>query len=221
MKTVIISLGGSIIYPDKLDQRFLISLKKLLLKEKCSFVLYCGGGHLARRWQSIGRSIGLGKYLLDWVGIFATRQNAKSVKKIFGDEAHPIIVIDPNHHLHFSRKILIAAGWKPGWSTDFDSVLLAKNMGVTSIINMSNVEYVYDKDPRKNPSAKPIEAISWKKFQKLVGTEWKPGLNMPFDPIASKKAAQLKLTVHLIGKNLPNLRNLLHNKRFKGTTISA
>ncbi|MDD4333294.1 MAG: UMP kinase, partial [Patescibacteria group bacterium] len=49
---------------------------------------------------------------------------------------------------------------------------------------------------------------------------WSPGLNMPFDPIASRKAQELNLQVIIAGKNLKNLKNILEDKKFKGTVIS-
>ena len=62
--------------------------------------------------------------------------------------------------------------------------------------------------------------ISWDDFRKLVGDKWDPGLNMPFDPIASKEAETLSLKVAIInGKNLESFENFLDNKSFVGTLI--
>ncbi|MFH2027775.1 MAG: UMP kinase [Nanoarchaeota archaeon] len=220
MKKIIISLGGSLIYPKQLDLKFLSDLKDILYKEDYRFVLYCGGGHLARKLQKYASFFRLSKTMLDWIGIYATRRNASTVKTILKDNMHKKIITDPTQRIEFNEKILIAAGWKPGWSTDYDSVLLAKNLGADTVINMSNTDYVYDKDPKKFKDAKPIEHIAWKDFRKIVGDEWQPGLNMPFDPIASKEAEKSKIKVMLIGNDLDNLKDLLHNKKFKGTIIS-
>ena len=113
-----------------------------------------------------------------------------------------------------------SAGWKPGWSTDYDAVLLAKNFGVSEIINMSNIDYVYDKDPKKFKDAKKIEKTSWKDYTNLVGNKWKAGMNVPFDPIAAKEAQKSGMKVCIIGKDLENLENLLNGKKFKGTVIN-
>jgi uridylate kinase len=117
---------------------------------------------------------------------------------------------------------LVAAGWKPGFSTDFDAVMLAERFGAATVINLSNVAQVYTDDPRKNPDAKPLERVTWPEFQRIVGTEWKPGLNAPFDPIATTKAASLGLTVYMAaGSDLPNLGKILRNQPFFGTVISG
>jgi uridylate kinase len=99
-------------------------------------------------------------------------------------------------------------------------VLLAKNYKANAVINISNVSYVYDKDPKKFANAKPLQNISWKKFGKMVGNKWSPGLNTPFDPVASRKAEHFRLKVIIIGKDLHNLENFLLSKPFKGTVIS-
>ena len=73
---------------------------------------------------------------------------------------------------------------------------------------------------KKNPSAKPIDSISWQDFRKMVGDNWTPGKNTPFDPIASKKAEELNLKVICAsGKNIENIKNILDGKDFVGTKI--
>jgi len=218
---IIISLGGSLLYPKKLDRRFINNFSRLISKhvnKGYRFAIYCGGGYLARKRQKIFSFI-RNQFLLDWIGIFATRTNAKTLKENLKVKVHKKIITNPTGKITFKEDVLVAAGWKPGWSTDYDSVLLAKNLGGKKIINMTNVDYVYDKDPRKNKDAKPIKKISWSKFRGLVGNKWKPGLNMPFDPIASKKADKLGLKVVIVGNDLKNLENLLKNKKFKGTVV--
>ena len=78
----------------------------------------------------------------------------------------------------------------------------------------------YNKDRRKFSDAKPINKISWREFQILVGKEWIPGMNAPFDPVASKKASELGIKVVILkGDNLKNLDNYFKKKKFVGTII--
>ena len=60
-----------------------------------------------------------------------------------------------------------------------------------TVINLSNVEQVYDKDPKKFPDAKPIKKLTWAGMREIVGDKWSPGMNAPFDPIAAQKAQEL------------------------------
>jgi uridylate kinase len=117
-------------------------------------------------------------------------------------------------------RVLVAAGWKPGFSSDNDAVLLAERFGAGLVINLSNIKQVYTDDPQKNPEAKPIDSISWPDFRVLVGDEWKPGKNVPFDPVASRHAAELGLKVICAaGRDLENLGKILRGESFLGTTI--
>ena len=85
---------------------------------------------------------------------------------------------------------------------------------------MSNIDRAYDKDPKKFPDAKPYNNIKWDDFRKIVGDEWSPGMNAPFDPIASKKAQELGVKVVILnGSNFENLKNYFEGKKFVGTTI--
>lgn len=222
-KTIIISLGGSIIFPDEIDHIFLKKFRELTIKfvkRGYKFAIYCGGGKLARDYQKAAlKIIGDDKETLDWLGIAATYLNAFLLKAIFYDFAEKRIIEDPKQKINFQKSILLCSGWKPGWSTDYDAVLLAKNLKTNTLINITNVDYVYDKNPKRYKNAKPIKEIAWKDFKKLVGSKWKPGLNMPFDPVAAKEAEKSKLKVIIMGKDLKNLNNFFNGKKFKGTVI--
>lgn len=229
--TKVISLGGSIVVPDKPDTDFLtdfISMAKewLYADEKRRLILVVGGGAPARIYQKAYLEISKnadGVYSpdsADWIGIMATRLNAQLVKSCFGDLCLNNVVYDPTAPIEFKGRVLLAAGWHPGFSTDNDAVLLAEKHSARTVVNLSNIEKVYTDDPKNNPSAKPIDEISWKDFRKMVGDEWVPGKNCPFDPVASKKADELALTVICAGgKNIPNIKKILDEKDFVGTKI--
>lgn len=224
-KLFVISVGGSLINPGKIDTGFLKSFKKLILeqtKKGSRFILITGGGKLCRDFQEALSDVTRPTAAdLDWLGIASTWLHADLVKLMFGKLAHPMIIKDPNKKVNFKEKILLAGGWMPGRSTDDDAVRLAKVYGAKTVINLSNINYVYTKDPRKFKDAKKIEQISWQNFRKIVGNKWDPGKNLPFDPTAAKLAEKLKLKVIIAnGKNLQNLKNILQNKKFKGTVIN-
>lgn len=229
-KTIIISLGGSLIVPDEIDWKFVKNFKALIegqIKKGYKFIIITGGGKLARKY--IEASTKADRIITsedkDWLGIHATRMNAHFIRTIFRKHAHPRINKNP-HDLEdfydFKESILVAAGWRPGFSTDYDAVVLAKYLNIKSIINLSNIDFVCDKDPRKFPDCKKIKEISWKEFRKMVGDKWDPGMNAPFDPIASKLAQEEGIEVAIMnGKNLKNLENFFAGKGFKGTKIGG
>jgi len=227
MKKIVLSLGGSIILnkDGQPDILFLKSFKKLIearIKKGERFIIVTGGGSLCRIFnKEMIKNFSVSSANLDWLGISVTRVNAQLVKMIFGDSAMPEIITDPTKKIVFNKKIILSGGWKPGRSTDFVAIKLAEVYGANTVINLSNIDYVYNKDPRKFSDAKPIEQMSWEYFRKeIVGLKWKPGMNAPFDPIASKLAEKLGITVTVLkGTNLPNLANFLDKKIFKGTVI--
>ena len=222
-KIFVISLGGSLIFPQDLDKEFLNDFKKFIdsyVKKNYKFVIVCGGGKLARNLQETASSENkLSNQELDWIGIYATKINAHIVKSMLDKIANDEVVSDPAEKIKFKKNVIVASGWKPGWSTDYDAVLFAKNLGCKEVINMSNVDYVYDKDPRKNKGAEKIEKMSWSGYRKLSGGKWTAGLSSPFDPIAAREAQKCEITVNIIGKDLANLKNLLEGEKFRGTVI--
>lgn len=242
MTTKVLSVGGSIIAPNEPDQKFVAEFAAMITDYLSStkdtrLILVAGGGGPARAYQNAYRGIAstfsdnakkMAGYAnadeennaCDWIGIMATRLNAQLVKTVFGPLCEQPVVTDPTAVSDFTGRILVAAGWKPGFSTDNDAVLLAEKFNADTVVNLSNIEKVYTDDPRKNPDAKPLDTISWADFRKMVGDEWVPGKNCPFDPIASKKASEMGLTVICAGgKNIANIRAILDGKDYIGTTI--
>ena len=158
---------------------------------------------------------------LDWLGIYSTWFNAQFVRLMFSEYAYEEVINSPLEKILTKKPIIISQGYKPGWSSDYTAVLLAKTYGSKTMINLTNVDYVYDKDPNKFANAKKIEKISWKDFRKnIVGYKWLPGKNSPFDPIASGLAEKSGLKVIIMnGNNLAEVRNVLEGGEFKGTII--
>lgn len=225
-ETYVLSVGGSIIVPGKINTRFLkefIALVKRRVKKGARFILVTGGGVVARDYNAALKEISKPAPAdLDWLGIAATKLNANLVKFAFGDLASPQIVHDPTGPIKFAKPVLVVSGWKPGRSSDYEAVVLAKRFGASAIINMSNIDYVYDKDPRKFKNAKKLSLVDWDTFQKIVGTKWVPGANVPFDPTATIYAKKNRQKVIILnGNKLANLEGALSGKgNFKGTVIA-
>ncbi|VVB73852.1 Uridylate kinase [uncultured archaeon] len=226
MQSYVISLGGSLIAPDKIDAAFLAKFRDLIVKHSKNnrFIIICGGGKVARNYQAAAKSIvEPTKTDLDWLGIHATRLNAHLVRTILKPIAYVRVLKNPTEKVALKPKenVIVAAGWKPGSSTDYGAVLLARTFHIETVINLTDIDYVYTKDPKKFDDAKPIKQITWKAYREIMGNKWSPGANAPFDPVASREAQKDGITVHTInGRNLANLERLLEGKGFIGTTIA-
>ncbi len=221
-ENIIISLGGSLVAPNDIDTAFLKVFKKTLGKflDSKKFFIIVGGGKVCRNYQQALLEFGADNKDRDLMGIDVSRLNARVVKQVFGDSAYSEVITNPTKKISTKKDIIVAGGWKPGWSTDYCSVILAKNMGIKTIVNLTNIDYVFDKDPNKFKNAKAIKEITWKDFRKIVGDKWTPGLSAPFDPRASKMAEILKIKVLMVnGKHLDRFENFLNNKAFVGTAI--
>lgn len=222
--STIISLGGSIVAPDAIDVVFVKSFRELILKHVQAgerFIITVGGGKVCRRYQEAAKELGTpSQEELDWIGIRALTLNAQLMRSVFGEMAHGKVVIEPSE-LHAIEDAVVIFGAKaPGHSTDFDAVEAAHETGAKRVINLSNIDYAYDKDPREFSDAQKIEKTNWKEFRKILPAEWSPGVNAPFDPIAAKRAEEFGLEVAIMnGKNLLNLEQYLTGKEFKGTVI--
>ena len=170
-ETIVISLGGSLVAPGEIDLGFLKNLRHALQKYLGAkrFFILVGGGNVCRVYQNALLEFGAKNTDRDWMGINVSRLNAEVIRQLFSGYSFDKIVIDPTKKVKTNKDIIVGAGWKPGWSTDYVSVLSAKMYGVKTIINLTNVDYVYDKNPNNFPDAKPLKEIDWKSFENIVG----------------------------------------------------
>ena len=228
-KIIIISFGGSIINPGKINIKLLKDFRRFILKwvrRGKIFIIVAGGGAPARDYQKAGNMvIKLSDEDKDWIGIHATRLNAHLLRTIFSKDADPVVI---DSHLkskarkkNLRYKVAIASGWRPGWSTDYIGLQLAEDFRVGEAVIAGNISYVYTTDPNKNKKAKTIHNLTWKKYRKMIPAKWTPGFHSPVDPIGAKLADEKKLKAIIVsGTDFKNLDKLLAGKNFKGTIIS-
>jgi len=229
VETIVMSVGGSLIVPDQIDTNFLSKFKNLIHEQATNsgrrFIIIAGGGRTARRYQDAAATVtDLESDDLDWMGIHATRLNGHLLRTIFRDIAYPIMIKNPDEILDAPKneKVIIAAGYRPGCSTDLRAIQIAERVKAKKVINLSNTDYVYTDDPRTNPDAVKIEDINWADFRKLIPEEWSPGLSAPFDPVAARAAEAKDIEVAQInGLKLDALSDYLEGGTFVGTRIHA
>lgn len=218
------SVGGSLIVPDQIDIEFLKALKTLLEAEVDKrFVIITGGGRTARCYQDAAREVSeLTPEDLDWIGIHATRLNGHLLRTVLKDSAYPVMITNPDDVLDVAgnTRLIIAAGYRPGSSTDLRAVEIAKRLKAKKLVNLSNIDYVYTANPKTDPNAKPIETITWSEFRKLIPENWDPGLSSPFDPVAAREAEANQIEVACVnGSRLNELQKYLNGQTFVGTRI--
>jgi len=191
----IVSLGGSLIVPDEINIKFLKQFSSIIKSSNDKFYVICGGGKTARVYMNAASNF---IKEVDNEGIQSCLLNALFVQTIL-------------------PKAVVTTGKIPHHSSDYDAVRVALNKGVKEVINLTNVDYVYSKNP-KEKGAKPLKEISWDEYKEIIGGKWESGMHVPFDPLASKLAEKNGVKVLIIG-SLKEFQKYLEGKKFKGSVI--
>lgn len=224
---MILSLGGILIVPDKIDINFLEKFRKTINKHKNNykFVIVTGGGSVARKYISALKKAGKSEYFQGLAGIGATRMNARFLTYLFGRDANEGIPHDMKHVRNLLRKnnpiFCGALRYARHETSDATSAKLARFFN-TCFVNLTLVDGLYTKNPLKYKDARFIAKISWKDFyKKATKTKFKPGQHFVLDQKAAGIIKKYKIKTYILGKNLRNLDNLLSGKKFKGTIIEG
>lgn len=225
MHTVVISLGGSLIVPDKIDFNFLIKFKKTIEKlyKTHKFAIVCGGGTIARKYISALREEGKSQKELSLAGIRATRMNAQFMMQFFGKNANetlPLNMEEVKERLEKNNVVFCGALRYADKSTSDTTAAKLAHFLKTDFINMTNVKGLYTKNPIVHKDAKFIPKQSWKEFEKRAkAIKYSSGQHFVLDQEASTIIKENKIKTYIIGKELKNLTNILKNKPFTGTLI--
>ncbi len=226
-KTIVISLGGSLIVPERIDIAFLQNFKKTINKHKNKyrFVIVTGGGSVARKYIKALKQAGKNEYFQSLSGIGATRMNARFLTYLFGKDANKGIPHDMKQVARLLRKnnpvFCGALRYAKKETSDATSAKLARFFDA-DFINLTLVSGLYTKNPLKYKNARFIPKISWQDFYiKARKIKFKPGQHFVLDQKAAEIIKRYKIRTFILGKNLKNLDNLLSEKKFKGTVVEG
>jgi len=222
MRSIVISIGGSVLFSEKITEEFFKKLNQIIQKQTNKYKIYLviGGGKKARQLINQGRKEGLPEEKLDEIGIKITRENAEIISKKINN-TNQKIPTTINEAKTFDNKIIIMGGTTPGHSTDMVGAELAAKTNSEKFIIATNVDGVYDKDPNKHTDAKQIKEITIKKLIADHGTEWgSAGKNVVIDGPALQVIKDNNITTYVLnGKKLDELEKALNNQQFNGTKI--
>jgi uridylate kinase len=179
---VLIKLSGEALAGDKGFGFDLETVNRLadeivaVIKMGASVGLVIGGGNIVRGTQLA--KMGMERVGADYMGMLGTVINALAVQDILerkGIEtrvmtairmeeiAEPYIRRRAVRHLEQHRTVIFAAGTgNPYFSTDTAAVLRAIQIKANVIIKATSVDGVYSADPKKDPSAKLHDEISYR-----------------------------------------------------------
>jgi len=224
---IVISLGGSLIIPDNVDEKLLMAFKRTLIKNttKYKFIVVCGGGSIARKYINALKKTGANSNFQSFAGISATRMNARFMSYFFGyDQSIGIPHEMKSVKEYIKNKDIIFCGaleYKPNQTSDTTSAEVATALKA-EFINLTDVFGLYNKNPKEHKDAKFIPNISWKDFDKIANKmKFEPGQHFVLDQTASRIIMKNKIKTYILGKDMKELDNLLNGRKFKGTIISG
>jgi len=216
MRTVL-KLGGSLLYDENgqvmIDRvREYAKVVQALLEKGHEFVIVVGGGKPARVFISAARELGASEAQCDWIGIKMARHNAELLCAALGDAAFPKIVetLDELEVAFQHGKVVLMGGLTPGQSTNAVAALAAESVGADILLNATNVDGVYDRDP-KEPGAKMLKKVDIKELRSILsGSGTRAGEYKLFDPVAIKVVARSRIKAVIFnGNDTENLRRLV------------
>ena len=224
MKKIVVSLGGSVIVPDEIDYNYLKKFKKLAKRfsKRNKLVVVCGGGKTARKYIEPLMKAKVGPKAYAKVGIAATRINARLVKNMFGLEYELPVDLRGVKNLLKRENLIVcgALGAKKGMTSDGNAVEIAKEIKADFFVNITNVDGLYDKNPKTSKTAKFIPRISYDEFLKMIGKiKYKAGQHFVLDQASAKLIKEHKIKTYIANQNLRNLKKVLKERGFRGTVI--
>ena len=225
MKTIVISLGGSILIP-ALEENKIKEYVPVLGKvaEHHRLFVVVGGGGEARRYITVARNLGIDEGTSDEIGILITRLNATLLVAALGDRAYPKVAESHADAKKFaeSNKIVVMGGITPGQTTDAVAAVLAERVGASVFINVTSVDGIYSADPKKDKKAKRFATLTPKELLAIVGgTALTAGSNTVLDIVAARVVERSHIPLLVLdGRDAENLSRAILTGEYSGTVVS-
>lgn len=221
---IVIKLSGKVFSGE--DGRDIKRYASMLadLSDKVQPVVVAGGGKIARHYISIARGFGLDEASLDIIGIQVSRLNAKMLIAALGGRAHPAVPEDLEQvtGAAASGKIIVAGGLHPGQSTNATSALIAEKVGAARFINATDVNGIYDSDPRTNKKAKLFKEITTKQCREILGGESSMAGGYDLMDIVALKVIERSKIPTVVLKSEPSIiKDAVLKNKVTGTRITA
>jgi len=210
---LVIKIGGHLCFDENgpninYMNRLVKTIKKVDKKYKISIVI--GGGIFVRKY--IRNFTRLDKKLTnnqtEWIAIQLLRANVLLFSYLLNKK--------PVFSINEITSNCVIGGIKPGRCTDTNAAIAAKKTK-SILIKITDVDGIYDKDPKKYKNAKMLSKISFNELKTKRKTA--PGRYGILDPIALKIIKQNKIKTYVInGKDPENIIKLLNGAKI-GTEI--
>lgn len=219
---VVIKISGRVFSDDTGDEIRKYAKMLAQMSPKVQPVVVAGGGKIARHYIGIARRFGLDEASLDIIGILVSRLNAGLMVAALGDKAHYAVPEDLEQVTQAVAvgRIVVTGGLHPGQSTNATAALIAEKVGATKFVNATDVNGIYDSDPRSNKSAKMFNEITVKKCLALLGSEnsMAGGYDL-MDIVALKVIERSKIPTLVIKSEPSKIKEAVLKNKSPGTRI--
>ncbi|MEM0268148.1 MAG: UMP kinase [Candidatus Korarchaeum sp.] len=220
MRGIVLLLGGRV-FEGILDEgpRRLLSVADTIreLHARMSVAVVTGGSDVARRYIDAVSKVGGSKYMQDYAGILVTRLHALLTISALGEIAYPKVIesYEEAALANAMRRVAVAGGIHPGYSTDTVAAIIAERLGFDTLVKMTGVDGVYEEDPRENPEARRIEELSYDELERIVsGKPYDPGRYELLDVTSIRILRRSSIKTIILSADDPRaLRGLLEGKR--------
>ena len=230
---VAISLGGSLLTGKSEDEFVKLDPARFskyaqvirgLHNDGHQLMVVCGGGKPARYFIDIAKTIGASPEVLDYLGIKSSHINALLFMAALGNIAEqPTVYETPGERFDGREpgKVWIGGGHKPGTSTDYRTVAFAEAMGADLVINATDIDGVYDKNPKTHPDAKKLPELTFEQLETIIkdNTRQAPGEYGLFDLAAIKKSLETRIPVAIVDGTDPQEITRAVNGTHSGSTV--
>lgn len=155
-----------------------------IIKNGCKFIIIIGGGNIWRYRDN--KHLRLDRVDSDNIGMLATIMNSLIIENVFNRMkiktkavsalSAPAVIAD--YSVAAAKKllckidVLVVAGGtgKPFVTTDSGSAMRASDLKCDLLAKATNVDYAYDKDPKKFPHARPLKKLTYREaLKKKIG----------------------------------------------------
>jgi uridylate kinase len=223
---VVVSIGGSVLIPERDDAKYIRALADVLkdVAKEVQLMVVCGGGKVSRYYAETGRELGGSIFQLDEMGIAVTRINAMLLDVALGENGSGKVPLTAEECAKLSKpgKIVVMGGTEPGHTTDAVASMIARACKADRIVNASNVDAVYSADPRKDPNAKRFTKMTIDELKAVVYSDHDAGKSSVFDPMGVKIAKECQIDLLMVdGRDLPELRSAILGKSIRGTFVDS
>ena len=147
--------------------------------------------------------------------------NAKLLIVALGDQAYSQVPknLEEVAIAAASGKIVVAGGLHPGQSTNATSALIAETVKASKFLNATDVDGIYDSDPKMNRDAKLFRKITIKECMEILGSERSmAGTYELIDIVALKVIERSRIPTRVFRSNVYNIKHAINNNKYHVST---